>query len=99
LRAQDADRTARGVWARGGGAGSLELGFRGGSSPELANLGPPGWNPSGKRVRAARLSMSDPPRVTVGFVGALCGKSTGDGGNRAPVVVDPVVGEATTCGN
>jgi hypothetical protein len=43
--------------------------------------------------------MSDPPRVTAGLIGALCGKSTGDGGNRAPVVVAPVVGEATACGN
>jgi hypothetical protein len=58
-----------------------ELGSRGGSSPELANLGPPGWNPAGKRFKAARRNMSNPPRVTAGFVGALCGKSTGDGGS------------------
>jgi hypothetical protein len=79
--------------------GSPELPSRGGISPALARLGPPGWNSSGKKVREARLSMSNPPRVTAGLVGALCGKSTGDNGNRAPVVVAPAVGVATACGN
>jgi hypothetical protein len=43
--------------------------------------------------------MSNPPRVTAGLVGALCGKSTGDRGNRVPVVVAPAIGVATACGN
>jgi hypothetical protein len=43
--------------------------------------------------------MSNPPRVTAGLVGALCGKSTGDSGNGAPVVVAPAVGVPTACGN
>jgi hypothetical protein len=42
--------------------------------------------------------MSNPPRVTAGLVGALRGEPTGDSGNRAPVVVAPVVGVATAYG-
>jgi hypothetical protein len=43
--------------------------------------------------------MSNPPRVIAGLIGALCGKSMGDSGNRAPVVVAPAVGVAMACGN
>jgi hypothetical protein len=43
--------------------------------------------------------MSNPPRATTGLVRALCGKSTGDSGNREPVVVTPAIGVATACGN
>jgi hypothetical protein len=52
-----------------------------------------------EKVREARLNMSNPHRVTAGLVRALCGKPTGDSGNRVPVVVAPAVGVATACGN
>jgi hypothetical protein len=54
---------------------------RGGGSPELANLGTPGRNPGGKRVKEVWHSMRNRSRVTAGFVWALCGQTTGDGGS------------------
>jgi hypothetical protein len=65
----------------GGGAGSPESNSRGSASLELAKLGPPGWDPSGKRIREVRHNTRNPPSVTVGLTEALGRKPTGDSGS------------------
>jgi hypothetical protein len=55
--------------------------FRSGSSPELAELGPPGWDSSGKRVWEVRHNTCNPPWVTAGLAEALGGKHKGDSGS------------------
>jgi hypothetical protein len=55
--------------------------FRGGSSPELAELGPPGRDSSGKRVREVRHNTRNPPRVTAGLAEALGGRHKGESGS------------------
>jgi hypothetical protein len=68
-------RSGSGQWQ-----GSPEMLLPRGSSQELAKLGPPGRNLSGKRVREVRLNTRNPPRVTAGLVEALGGKPTSNSG-------------------
>ena len=58
------------IGARVGGEARRRQSSRGGVLPELAKLGPLGWDSSGKRAREAQCGTRNPPGVTAGLAGA-----------------------------
>ena len=56
---------------------------RGGVLPELAKLGPLGWDSSGKRAREAQCGTHNPPRVTAGLAEARSSGHSCGGGSAA----------------
>ena len=68
------------IGARVGGEARRRQSSRGGVLPELAKLGPLGWDSSGKRAREAQCGTRNPPGVTAGLAGARSsGHSYGGG--------------------
>ena len=72
------------IGARVGGEARRRQSSRGGVLPELAKLGPLGWDSSGKRAREAQCGTRNPPGVTAGLAGARSsGHSCGGGSASA----------------
>jgi hypothetical protein len=77
------DRAARGAWARGRRRGSPEQGFRGGASPELAELGLPRVNSIVVWVREDQHVRRKPPGPKAGRGEVLnAGRECGGGSAR-----------------
>ena len=71
------------IGARVGGEARRRQSSRGGVLPELAKLGPLGWDSSGKRAREAQCGTRNPPGVTAGLAGARSSGHSCGGGSAA----------------
>ena len=76
------------IGARVGGEARRRQSSCGGVLPELAKLGPLGWDSSGKRAREAQCGTRNPPGVTAGLAGARSSGHSYGGGSA--VVGSPV---------
>ena len=83
ITVQDLIRRSGLIGARVGGEARRRQSSSGGMLPELAKLGPLGWDSSGKRASEARCCTHNPPRVTAGLAGARSSGQSCGGGSAA----------------
>ena len=87
------------IGARVGGEARRRQSSRGGVLPELAKLGPLGWDSSGKRAREAQCGTRNPPGVTAGLAGARSSGHSCGGGSAAAGSLASTFARSSGCGN